>query len=44
MEDIEEFNSNINRPDMFIQKYITMREYLNPPKLSTPSCFAMPQN
>ena len=44
MEDTEEFNSNNNRPRPPVQGQRTMRELLNPPRLSTPSCFMLPQN
>ena len=35
MEDTEEFNSNNNRPRPPVQGQRTMRELLNPPRLST---------
>ncbi|RVW91450.1 Retrovirus-related Pol polyprotein from transposon 17.6 [Vitis vinifera] len=44
MEDTEEFNSNNNRPRPPVQGQRTMRELLNPPRLSTPSCFMLPPN
>ena len=44
MEDIEEFNSNNNRARPPMQGQRTMRELLNPPRLSTPSCFMLPPN
>ncbi|RVW94437.1 Retrovirus-related Pol polyprotein from transposon 17.6 [Vitis vinifera] len=44
MEDTEEFNSNNNRSRPPVQGQRTMRELLNPPRLSTPSCFMLPPN
>lgn len=44
MEGTKEFNNNNNRLGVPIQRYKTMREYLHPLKLSTLSCFSMPQN
>ena len=44
MEGTEESNNNNNRPQLPMQNQRTMREFLNPPKLSTPSCFMLPPN
>ena len=44
MEDTEESNNNNNRPRPPMQDQRTMREFLNPPRLSTPSCFMLPPN
>ena len=44
MEDTEESNRNNNRQQPPMQDQRTMREYLNPPKLSTPSCLMLPPN
>ena len=42
MGDTEEFNSNNDRSQVLIQGQRTMRKFLNLPKVSTPSCFAIP--
>ena len=44
IEDTKESNSNNNRPRPPMQDQRTMREFLNPPGLSTPSCFMLPPN
>ena len=44
MEDTEESNRNNNRQRPPMQDQRTMREFLNPSKLSTPSCFMLPPN
>ncbi|RVW86549.1 Retrovirus-related Pol polyprotein from transposon 297 [Vitis vinifera] len=44
MEDTEEFNTNNNRPRPPVQGQRIMRELLNPPRLSKPSCFMLPPN
>ena len=44
MEDTEESNSNNNRPRPPMQDQRTMRKFLNPPRLSIPSCFMLPPN
>ncbi|KAL6319809.1 hypothetical protein AAG906_036871 [Vitis piasezkii] len=43
MEDTEESNNN-NRPRPPMQDQKTMREFLNPLRLRTPSCFMLPPN
>ena len=44
MEDTKESNSNNNMPRPPIHDQRTMKEFLNPPRLSTPSCFMLPPN
>ena len=44
MEDTEESNNNNNRPQLPMQNQRTMREFLNPSRLSTPLCFMLPPN
>ena len=44
MEETEESNNNNNRPQPPMQDQRAMREFLNPPRLSTPSCFMLPPN
>ena len=41
---IEGFNSNNDRLQVSIQGQRPMREFLNPPRLTTPSCFVIPPN
>ena len=43
MEHKKESNNN-NRPRPPMQDQRTMKEFLNPPSLSTPSCFMVPPN
>ena len=40
--DTKESNNNNYKPQPSIQDQKTMREFLNPLKLSTPSCFMLP--
>ena len=44
MEETEESNNNNNRPQPPMQDQRAMREFLNPHRLSTPSCFMLPPN
>ena len=44
MEDTEESKNNNNRPRPPMQDQRTIREFLNPPRLSTPSCFMLAPN
>ena len=44
MEDTEESNNHNNRPRPPMQDQRIVREFLNPPRLSTPSCFMLPPN
>ena len=44
MEDTEESNSNNNKAQPPMQDQRTMRKFLNPPRLSIPSCFMLPPN
>ena len=44
MEETKESNNNNNGPRPPMQDQRTMREFLNPPKLSTSSCFMLPPN
>ena len=44
MEDTEESNNHNNRPRPPMQDQRIVREFLNPPRLSTPSCFTLLPN